>query len=104
MSNNIVHIRTSKEHDLFRKKYKNFVIFFGCDTCPSCIGLYPLYERIGDRYKNKITLAYIDVNECHLDFTRLPYFVSVVNGSIKNRMTGATRDELKSFIGNAMRS
>jgi thioredoxin-like negative regulator of GroEL len=105
MSNILIHhIRNTKEHDLFREKNKKFVIFFGCENCPSCSDLYPLYQRIAARYKTKIALAYIDVDVCQLDFTTVPYFVSVVNGKIIERMTGATPNELKTFIGNCMRS
>jgi thiol-disulfide isomerase/thioredoxin len=100
----IHHITTTKEHEAFKSNYRKSILFFGCTNCKACDDLYPLYYRIADRYKEKVKFAYIDVDQCGLDFTTVPFFVSLVNGKILNRMIGATPDELRTFIGDCIRA
>lgn len=100
----IHHITNTKEHEVFKSKYPKSILFFGCTNCKACDDLYPLYYRIADRYKSKVKLAYIDVDQCGLDFTTVPFFVSLVNGKILDRMIGATPNELRNFVGNCIQA
>lgn len=92
----------SEYHDLL-KRNKRVVIFFGSESCPACKALHPLYERVANRYHEKVALAYADVDKYQINFRYVPVFQMFYRGEKKDEMIGATKDELKSFIAQAIK-
>jgi len=92
----------SEYHDLL-KRNKRVVVFFGSEGCPACKALHPLYERIANRYHGKVALAYADVDKYQINFRYVPVFQMFYRGEKKDEMIGATKDELKSFIAQAIK-
>ena len=91
-------IKNKEQHIKWKQENKKCILFFGAKDCHACDDIYPLYRRISNRYQDKIKLAYIDVDECELDFTSVPYFVSIINKNQTDTMVGANNDDLKNFI------
>ena len=104
-ASNKLHVLTkeSQYQDLL-KNNKRVVVFFGSEGCPACKALHPLYERIANRYADNVALAYADVDKYQINFKYVPVFQMYYRGEKKDEIIGATVEELKTFIGQAIKN
>ena len=94
----LIRITNKNEYIDFKKNHPRAVIFYGAEWCEACTEIKPLYIRVANRYYQRVTLGYVDIEECKLDFSVIPIFVSFRNGEQLNSMEGADRKALKEFI------
>ena len=94
--------KESQFRDLLENN-ERVVLFFGSEGCPACQALHPLYERIANRYHEKVTLAYADVDKYQINFKYVPVFQIFYRGEKKDEIIGASVDELKEFIAQALK-
>jgi len=94
----IINIRNQEDYMKFKKDHARGVIFYGSKSCGACTDIKPLYTRIANRYHKQVALAYSDIDECGLDFTVVPIFVSFRKGEEYDNMEGVSTDSLKDFI------
>ena len=97
----VIEITNFSQYEAFKKR-KRGVIFYGAKWCKSCKGIKELYERIANRYQNKIKMAYVDIDVAGLDFTSVPIFVSLYNGKQLDSIIGADIPKLKILIKEAI--
>jgi len=98
MSSKVLSITNSKEYEAFKKTHTRGIIFYGASWCHACSEIEPLYTRIANRYHKRITLAHVDIDECKLDFERIPVFVGYYEGKELANMEGADSGGLKQLI------
>lgn len=94
----VIKVRGRDDYDKFKYSYPKAVIFYGSENCVSCASLKGLYDRIANRYGDKVALGYVDVDKSQLDFSNIPVFVSFKDGKQFNSIRGATKDTLRKFI------
>jgi thioredoxin-like negative regulator of GroEL len=100
----VIHIRNKKEYDEFKSKHRRAVVFYGAEWCEACTDMWDIYNRIAKRYQKYVALGYADIEECKLDFSAVPVFVSLRKGQQLNSMEGADRRGLKQLIKEVIQS
>ena len=98
MSSKVLEITSVGDYEIFKNNHRRGVIFYGAKWCHACNDIEPLYRRIANRYHKRIAMAHADIDECKLDFDRIPVFVAFYNGKELTNMEGADFDGLKQFI------
>lgn len=96
-------IHNIKDRDRVLKNNK-VIILYSSDDCPSCLEIKPLYNRIAERYKDRITLAIVDTNELGMTFEWLPTFEVYHNGKGVNTMEGVDTKSLKQLVGQTIKN
>lgn len=94
----VIRITNKQEYEEFKKAHRRGVIFYGAKWCEACTEMGDIYNRIANRYHEHVALAYADIDECHLDFSVVPIFISLRKGQQLNGMEGADRRGLKQLI------
>jgi thiol-disulfide isomerase/thioredoxin len=93
---NVTYIRNKKEIDDFTKN-KKAIIFYSAKYCPACMEIKPLYNRIANRYKDRVSFSIIDIEEAGVQLDTVPIF----EGYYKEKcitMEGVDTKSLKQFI------
>ena len=98
----VVQITNVNEYKKFKENNRRGVILYGAKWCHACEDIKPLYVRIANRYYKKIAMAYVDIEKCNLDFSKVPVLNSFYRGKITNSMEGASKSGLKEFIKDAI--
>ena len=107
-SSKVISITNVVEYQTFKKKLcdeneqHRGVIFYSAGWCEACKLIKPLYTRIANRYYKRIMMAYVDIDICGLDFSKVPVFVSFYKETQINSMEGANNRGLKEFIKEAI--
>jgi len=85
----------------------NIIIDFTATWCGPCRNIAPVFEELSQEYTNVVCIK-IDVdNESTQELCRLcevrsmPTFILVSNGSIVNKVVGASRNSLESLFTSA---
>lgn len=94
----VIRITNKQEYEDFKKNHRRAVIFYGAKWCEACVEMVDIYTRIANRYPNRVAMAYVDIDECNLDFSIVPIFLSFRKGQQLNGMEGADRKGLKQLI------
>lgn len=90
-------IRDYDEYVEYKKRPKG-IVMYSAKNCPACDGIKGLYGRIGARYRDRICLAFVDIDELKLEFSQVPVFVAHVRGEEFDSMLGADADGLKQLV------
>ena len=106
MTQNVTEL-TGKEFDAFTKKGLVLVDFFA-DWCMPCIMMTPIMEELGKKFKGKVKLGKIDIDENNalaqkLKIFSIPNFILFEDGEIKDRFVGSMpiedfEDKLRKFL------
>ena len=92
----VVHIRNKKEINSFIEN-KKCILFFSAKYCPACLEIKPLYERIANRYGDRVSFSIIDIEEAGIQLDTVPIFEGHYKG--KNiTMEGVDTKSLKQFV------
>jgi thiol-disulfide isomerase/thioredoxin len=75
---------------------------YTANYCGICNEIKPLYERIANRYHEKLGFAYADVQECKLDLLHVPLFTQIYKQKKVNEMDGVCVRTLKDFVKGAI--
>lgn len=92
----VVHIRNKKEIDAFTEN-KKCILFFSAKYCPACLEIKPLYERIANRYGDKVSFSIIDIEEVGIQLDTVPIFEGHYKGK-SITMEGVDTKSLKQFV------
>lgn len=103
-TNKLIELTKESEYHELLKRNERVVLFFGSEGCPACQALHPLYERIAKRYGDKVQLAYADVDKYQISFRYVPVFQIYYRGEKKDEIIGASVEELKAFIAQAIKT
>ena len=103
-TNKLIELTKESEYHELLKRNERVVLFFGSEGCPACQALHPLYERIAKRYADKVQLAYADVDKYQISFRYVPVFQIYYRGEKKDEIIGASVEELKAFIAQAIKT
>ena len=103
-TNKLIELTKESEYHQLLKGNERVVLFFGSEGCPACQALHPLYERIAKRYGDKVQLAYADVDKYQISFRYVPVFQIYYRGEKKDEIIGASVEELKAFIAQAIKT
>ena len=103
-TNKLIELTKESEYRELLKRNERVVLFFGSEGCPACQALHPLYERIAKRYGDKVQLAYADVDKYQISFRYVPVFQIYYRGEKKDEIIGASVEELKAFIAQAIKT
>jgi thioredoxin-like negative regulator of GroEL len=99
----VIKLKNSGDYHKFKKSHRRGIIFYSAEWCSACEQIEPMYNRIANKYYRKIAFAHVDIDECNLDFSKIPVFVSFHNGKQLDSMEGADTETLKIFIKDAIR-
>lgn len=102
--NKLIELTKESDYHALLKSNERVVLFFGSEGCPACQALHPLYERIANRYADKVQLAYADVDKYQISFRYVPVFQIYYRGEKKDEIIGASVEELKNFIAQAIKT
>lgn len=95
-------ITNREQYIAFKETHRRGIIFYSADWCSACKEIEPLYTRIANRYHDRITMAYVDIDVCELEFSSVPVFVSYYEGTQLNSLEGADDDGLKLLVKEAI--
>jgi thioredoxin-like negative regulator of GroEL len=98
----VIRVTNLKQYDKLLKN-KRVIIFYSLKGCDACTVVEDLYNRIARRYRDKIALAYADVEECGLDFEHLPVFVFFYQGKEVDSLVGSNKEGLRDFIAKSIK-
>jgi thiol-disulfide isomerase/thioredoxin len=93
----VTHLKSKKECESFKKNEK-CIIFYSAKYCPACIEIKPLYERIANRYSNRVSFSIVDIEEARIKMDIVPIFEGYYEGEGIKRMEGVDTTSLKQFI------
>ncbi len=94
----ITYIRSKRESDNFIENERKCIIFYSAKYCPACMEIKPLYERIANRYNNKVSFSIIDIEEAGLRLDTVPIFEGYHKGEGIKQMEGVDTTSLKQFV------
>lgn len=94
----VVQITNKQEYDQFKQNNRRCVVFYSATWCSACTEMKDIYHRIANRYHERVAMAYVDIDQCGLEFSSVPVFVSLFEGQQFNGVEGASREELKQLI------
>jgi thiol-disulfide isomerase/thioredoxin len=93
---NITYIRNKKEIDDFTQN-KKAIIFYSAKYCPACLDIKPLYDRIANRYGDRVSFSIVDIEEAGVKLDTVPVFEGYHKGKCIT-MEGVDTESLKQFI------
>ena len=102
MSEYITVIRSMDDYNKFKRDHVRGVIMYSASYCAVCKEILPLYERIGKRYHDKVSLGFCDIDQCGLKLKSVPYYTIIYKGQKISEMDGVAVNSLKEFIKNAI--
>jgi thioredoxin-like negative regulator of GroEL len=97
-SPHVILIKNRQEYEDFKRKHRRSVILYGADWCEACSEMHDIFQRIANRYHEYVTLGYVDIDECNLEFSAVPIFVSLRKGQQLNALEGADRASFKQLV------
>lgn len=94
----LIEIKNADDRELFLDMNPCGIVLYGAHWCKACKNIKPFYERLAKRYHTIIGFAYVDIDVCQLDFSKVPVFTGIVHKSEIDSMIGDDRNELKDLI------
>jgi hypothetical protein len=91
-----------RDYEKFLMNNERCVVFYGAKWCEACNDIYPLYERIANRYYEKAGFAYCDIDKAKLEFDSIPVLLSFWKGKQVDHMVGSSIDNMKELIKNVI--
>ncbi|RZN55304.1 MAG: thioredoxin [Candidatus Methanomethylicota archaeon] len=78
---------------------KLVVVDFWAPWCGPCLMMAPIFERLAEKYKEKVLMAKVNVDENiiipqRFNIYGIPTFVFIKNGKEIKRIVGAVREEI----------
>jgi len=78
---------------------KLVVVDFWAPWCGPCLMMAPIFERLAEKYKEKVLMAKVNVDENiiipqRFNIYGIPTFVFIKNGKEIKRIIGAVREEI----------
>ncbi len=86
---------TGKEFDAFTKKGQGLVLVdFFAEWCMPCIMMAPVMDELGKKFKGKIKIGKVDIDENNalaqkFKVFSIPNFILFKDGEIKDRFVGS---------------
>lgn len=94
----VVELISTEDYRKFVSENKKGVVFYGAEWCHACKDISDLYNRIAAKYGHLIGFAHADVDAAGLDFTHVPVFIGLKDGSPVSRVDGSNKDDLRELI------
>ena len=104
MGNNTLNITDSSFEDVVLKSELPVVLDFWAEWCGPCKNIAPILEELADEYKNKITIAKINIDEnqktpATYGVKGIPTLILFKEGEVVATNVGqATKSQLEAFF------
>ena len=80
------------------KNYNKVIILYGAQWCHACSDIKSFYNRIAEKYSNKIRFTYIDIDVNKIKLDAIPLFVTYYKGKKYKQLIGSDKIGLKNLI------
>lgn len=98
----VVKLKTLDDYKRF-KKHSKTIILYGAEWCEACKDIYSFYRKLAYENKNKIHMAYVDVDKLGLNINSLPLFVFYSRSNEICKFEGAMKNNLEILITRALK-
>jgi len=92
----VIEIKSKSEREQFIQN-KRCIIFYSQKSCPACMAIRPLYQRIANRYGDRVIFSILDVDDAKIKLETVPIFEGYYKGEGVKMMEGVDAQSLKQF-------